>query len=306
MPRPCEVEEGLTRPIEAQLNGLEGVSRLESTTFDGGLSISIEANSALPVKDTIDRIRTALRSVSGLPKEASAPTVERERSWNRVMLVAIYGTEDMDRLQNIAADFRSDLLRTGKVSRITGGGLLTKEIVLEFSPAMLQARNIAAADIVAAVRAAGVNGRPAVNLNIMYTNSEDVLTISEAVDALITEASARYGDDITIEPMIRESDQIEERLGTLRNSGLVGLILVVLVLGVFLNFRLSSGWPSASPSPYYGTLLHGMAAGHHHQRDVSLRNDHGAGHTGGRRHRNRGEHLDSLENGGERPLTRRR
>ena len=60
------------------------------------------------------------------------------------------------------------------------------------------------------------------------------------------------------------------------------------------------------PLLLYGTLLHGMAAGHHHQRDVPLRNDHGAGHTGGRRHRNRREHLDSLENGGERPLTRRR
>ena len=311
-----EVEEDLTRPIEAQLNGLEGVSRLESTTFDGGLSISIEANSALPVKDTIDRIRTALRSVSGLPKEASAPTVERERSWNRVMLLAIYGTEDMDRLQTIAADFRSDLLRTGKVSRITGGGLLTKEIVLEFSPAMLQARNIAAADIAAAVRAGGmnaaagsvktgteelairsyaprqtaeavaripirvgndtlllgeicevreqwpedafyarVNGRPAVNLNIMYTNSEDVLTISEAVDALITEASARYGDDITIEPMIRESDQIKERLGTLRNSGLLGLLLVVLVLGVFLNFRLSIWVAFGIPFSFMGLFF---------------------------------------------------
>ena len=311
-----EVEESLTKPIEAQLNGLEGVSRLESSTFDGGLSISIEANPALPVKDTIDRIRTALRSISGLPKETSSPTVRRQRSWNRVMLVAIYGTEDMDRLQTIAADFRGSLLRTGKVSRINGGGLLTKEIVLEFSPAMLQARNIAAADIAAAVRAAGVNaaagsvktgteelairsyaprqtaeavaripirvgndtlllgeicevreqwpedafyarvnGRPAVHLNIMYTNSEDVLEISEAADILIAESSARYGDDITIEPMIRESDQIEERLGTLRNSGLMGLLLVVLVLGVFLNLRLSIWVAFGIPFSFLGLFF---------------------------------------------------
>ena len=311
-----EVEESLTKPIEAQLNGLEGVSRLESTTFDGGLSIFIEANPAIPVKGTIDRIRTTLRSISGLPKEASAPTVERERSWNRVMLLAIYGTEDMDRLQTIAADFRRDLLRTGKVSRITGGGLLTKEIVLDLSPAMLQARNIAVADIAAAVRAAGVNtaagsvktgtemlairsyaprqtveavaripirvgndtlllgeicavreqwpedafyarvnGKPAVSLNIMYTNSEDVLEISEAVDALITEASARYGDDITIEALIRESDQIKERLGTLRNSGLMGLLLVVLVLGVFLNLRLSIWVAFGIPFSFLGLFF---------------------------------------------------
>ena len=311
-----EVEGSLTRPIEAQLNGLEGVSSLESSTFDGGLSISIEANPALPVKDTIDRIRTTLRSITGLPKEASSPTVKRQRSWNRVMLLAIYGTEDMDRLQTIAADFRGSLLRTGKVSRIVGGGLLTKEIVLEFSPAMLQARNIAAADIVAAVRAAGVNaaagsvktgtetlairsyaphqtveaiaripirvgndtlllgeicevreqwpedafyarvnGKPAVNLSIMYTNSEDVLTISEAADALIAESSARYGDDITIEPMIRESDQIKERLGTLRNSGLMGLLLVVLVLGVFLNLRLSIWVAFGIPFSFLGLFF---------------------------------------------------
>ena len=102
---------------------------------------------------------------------------------------------------------------------------------------------------------ARVNGKPAVNLSIMYTNSEDVLTISEAADALIAESSARYGDDITIEAMIRESDQIKERLGTLRNSGLMGLLLVVLVLGVFLNLRLSIWVAFGIPFSFLGLFF---------------------------------------------------
>ena len=310
------VEENLTKPIEAKLNGLEGIESLQSTTYDGGLSIYIETNPSVSTKDTIDRIRTEVQSIRSLPKDASSPTVEQERSWNQVMLLVIYGPEDMERLQTVAANFRADLLRTGKVSRITGDGLVTKEIVLKFSPVMLQARKISAADIEAAVLAAEfntaagsvqtsaeqlqirsygsrrtaediakipirvqgetlligeicevseqwpenilldrVNGKPAVTMNIMYTNSQDVLVISDTVDALIAEASSRYGDDVTFEPIIRESDQIKERLGTLSSSGIVGLLLVILVLGLFLNLRLSIWVAFGIPFSFLGLFF---------------------------------------------------
>ena len=61
----------------------------------------------------------------------------------------------------------------------------------------------------------------------MYTNAEDVLAISDTVDEIIAEASLEYGDLVSFKPFIRDSEQIEGRLGTLSISGLLGLLLGV-------------------------------------------------------------------------------
>jgi multidrug efflux pump subunit AcrB len=99
------------------------------------------------------------------------------------------------------------------------------------------------------------NGKPSVGFDIMYSNSEDVIAISETVDKLIEEASKEYGDLVTFKPFIRDSDQIEERLGTLTTSGLFGLVLVVLILGIFLNLRLSFWVAFGIPFSFLGLFF---------------------------------------------------
>ena len=311
-----EIEDGLTIPLEEKLKGLEGVDRMVSTTGDGYLHIWMETSPGIPIEKTINRIRSAVGSVPDYPEEADLPIVAQEPSWNRVMLLFIYGPENLDVLQDASDDFRTRLLATGEVSRIDSWGMPEKEIRVNVSPALLREHGLSTDDIASAIlssnlnisagsvntgtenlairsygrqstaRAIGeipvpvgneqiplsrlctvsaewpeeavytrANGLPAVGFDIMYTNDEDVLTISETVDALIDEAGAEYGELISFKPFIRDSDQIEQRLGTLSLSGLFGLLLVVVILGIFLNLRLSLWVAFGIPFSFLGLFF---------------------------------------------------
>jgi len=100
-----------------------------------------------------------------------------------------------------------------------------------------------------------VNGRKAVGLHIMYNNNEDVIEIAETLDAKIEEYNSKYEGLVTFEPFIRDSDEIETRLGTLTKNGLIGLILVVIILGIFLNIRLSLWVSLGIPISFAGLLF---------------------------------------------------
>ncbi|MCG8453329.1 MAG: efflux RND transporter permease subunit [Spirochaetales bacterium] len=313
---PLEIEDGLTIPVEERLKGIDGIERTVTTTGEGYLNAWIEASPDVAIDKVVDRIRSSIETIPNYPEDARAPRVAQLDSWNRVMLLFIYGPEDMDVLQSVADDFRTDLIATGSVSQLQSWGVPGKEIRINTTPALLREYNLEIADIGAAIAASDMdvsageivtgqeilkirsysrkktvedlrsvpipvggrtiplgqlclveesrpeeavvtraNGQPAVGFNIMYTNTEDVLAISETVDALIAESEARYDGLVTFHPFIRDSDQIGERLGTLATSGLMGLILVVLVLGFFLNLRLSLWVAFGIPFSFLGLFF---------------------------------------------------
>ncbi len=100
-----------------------------------------------------------------------------------------------------------------------------------------------------------VNGKKAIGLNIMYSNSEDVMEIAEVVDTKLEEYNHKYKDLVVFEPFIRDVDEIETRLGTLLKNGLIGLLLVVIVLGIFLNVRLSLWVALGIPISFTGLIF---------------------------------------------------
>jgi multidrug efflux pump subunit AcrB len=83
------------------------------------------------------------------------------------------------------------------------------------------------------------NGRASVGVNVMYSNNEDVIEISGIVDDLAAQYEAKYPGLVEINTFIRDTDELEERLSLMTTNGLIGLILVLGLLGVFLNVRLS-------------------------------------------------------------------
>jgi multidrug efflux pump subunit AcrB len=87
-------------------------------------------------------------------------------------------------------------------------------------------------------------GRKSIGFNVMYNNNEDVVEIVELVDRKIEEFRAKY-PTVNFEPLIRDTDDLEERIALMTQNGLLGLLLVILTLTVFLNSRLAF-WVSLS------------------------------------------------------------
>jgi multidrug efflux pump subunit AcrB len=83
------------------------------------------------------------------------------------------------------------------------------------------------------------NGRPSVGVHVMYNNSQDVIEVTEIVDRLAAQYEERYAGLVNVNTFIKDTDELEQRLSLMTTNGLLGLILVLTLLGIFLNVRLS-------------------------------------------------------------------
>ncbi len=94
-----------------------------------------------------------------------------------------------------------------------------------------------------------------VGMNVMYNNNEDVVDIAKLLDSKLEEYNARYAGLVSFEPLIRDVDELNERLGTLTTNGLIGLAMVLFVLGFFLNLRLSFWVAMGIPISFMGLFF---------------------------------------------------
>lgn len=98
------------------------------------------------------------------------------------------------------------------------------------------------------------NGSPSLILNVDQTEGEDILAIRERIQQLVdqfndenTTLRASILDDRTV-PLV-------QRLDLLVRNGLIGLILVVIALGFFLNLRISWWVALAIPFSFAGMFI---------------------------------------------------
>lgn len=99
------------------------------------------------------------------------------------------------------------------------------------------------------------NGRRSVAFNVMYNNNEDVIEIVDFVDQKIEEYEQKYAGLVTFDTFIKETDQLEERIQLLSENGLIGLLMVLVLLGLFLNTRLSFWVALGIPISFLGMFF---------------------------------------------------
>lgn len=83
------------------------------------------------------------------------------------------------------------------------------------------------------------NGRPSVNITVTKTSDGSTTDIAELVKATVAELKREFPANIGIGVFSDLSVYIETRLNTVKSSGAVGLVLVLLSLYLFLNFRVA-------------------------------------------------------------------
>lgn len=83
------------------------------------------------------------------------------------------------------------------------------------------------------------NGKRSVGFNVMYNNNEDVVEIVKITEDLAKQYEVKYGGLVNFKTFIKETDDLEERIDLMTQNGIIGLVLVLVLLGIFLNSRLS-------------------------------------------------------------------
>jgi multidrug efflux pump subunit AcrB len=82
---------------------------------------------------------------------------------------------------------------------------------------------------------ATLNGEPAVLVQIMSTDTMQIVKLSDSVRAWMTERQKTLPDGVSLSVWIDDADAYKSRMNTISNSAILGLILVFMVL--FLSLR---------------------------------------------------------------------
>ena len=99
------------------------------------------------------------------------------------------------------------------------------------------------------------NGKPCVLLEFYKIDGEDSIAISDAVQDYVAKAAPSLPAGLHMSPCFDESEFIRSQIGMLMENGIMGLLLVLAILWLFLDARLSFWVAMGIPTALGGSLI---------------------------------------------------
>ena len=99
------------------------------------------------------------------------------------------------------------------------------------------------------------NGKPAAMINVFRVGDQTPLEIAAAVKEHVSELKRRLPKGLDVATWVDRSEMYEERIDLLLDNAWIGLLLVLLILGLFLQARLAFWVTLGIPASFAGSLL---------------------------------------------------
>ena len=108
---PEEIERGVTRRIEREIEDVEDVDEVRARVFEGVTLIQVEMEEGADRDRVLEALRAELDKVKpDLPDGAEEPELAEARPFIPAIAVVVHGTTDERRLREVVDDIRDDLL----------------------------------------------------------------------------------------------------------------------------------------------------------------------------------------------------
>ncbi|GAA5524536.1 cobalt-zinc-cadmium resistance protein CzcA [Microbulbifer aestuariivivens] len=99
------------------------------------------------------------------------------------------------------------------------------------------------------------NGQPAMGIDVFRVGRQTPMSVSEATREVLAEVRPTLPDGVEISIRDDDSEIFRERLSLLLKNGFIGLLLVFVLLGAFLELRLAFWVTLGIPTSFLGALL---------------------------------------------------
>ncbi|MFK7983936.1 MAG: efflux RND transporter permease subunit [Saprospiraceae bacterium] len=99
-----------------------------------------------------------------------------------------------------------------------------------------------------------INGETAIRVTVKYTKNEDIVHVAENTKAYMADFAAK-NPGVTATMLADDSQVISKRIDLLIENGLVGFLLVIILLAMFLNWRLAFWVALAIPISFAGMFI---------------------------------------------------
>ncbi len=182
---PSEVEEGITIKIEDNLEGIEGIERVTSTSQDNKASIEVELTEEAEADKMLVEVKNAVDKITNFPSGVEPASVEKRDPQDITVSFGIM-TEDMPltAIKDIAKQIEDDFLAQPGLSQVVIQGVPDEEIEIRLRENDLRRYNLTFQQVSAAVGAANLE-----TFGGTLENAEQVINIK-------TDNKGYYANDL--------------------------------------------------------------------------------------------------------------
>ena len=134
---PEDIEESICVKVEEQVQGINGLKRITSSSNEGYGSINIEVENGYDIDEIKDEVKSQVDAITSFPDDAEKPTIRSFDGQPEVITIAVHGHVDEASLLNIAEKVRDEVSELPNITQ-TRLGKKPREISIEISENTLQ------------------------------------------------------------------------------------------------------------------------------------------------------------------------
>lgn len=156
---PIDIENFITRPIEQELKGMQGVKKVSSASYQDVSLIVVEFNTNVPVKDALQDTKDRVdKSLSELPNDLERDPMVKDIDFSEfpIMNVNLSGDFSMKDLKKYAELLQDEFESLNEVSEANIRGIDEREIQINVDPYKLEAHGMTFEDISLAIRSENI------------------------------------------------------------------------------------------------------------------------------------------------------
>ncbi|NND70299.1 MAG: MMPL family transporter [Rhodothermales bacterium] len=147
---PDDIESLLTQPIEQEVQSVNGIKEIRSSSTEGVSTIIIEFDPDVSIDDALQKTRERVDLAKpDLPSDAEEPIIsEIDFADFPVLVVNLAANYSLTRLKEVADDLKDELESISSVLEVDLIGALEREVQINVNLAALQGYNLTFSDIV--------------------------------------------------------------------------------------------------------------------------------------------------------------
>jgi len=134
---PEDIEESICVKVEEQVQGINGLKRITSSSNEGYGSINIEVENGYDIDEVKDEVKAQVDAITSFPDDAEKATIKSFDGQPEVITIAVHGYVDEVSLLNIAEKVRDEVSDLPNITQ-TRLGKKPREISIEVSEKTLQ------------------------------------------------------------------------------------------------------------------------------------------------------------------------
>ena len=120
---PAEVEQGILRPVEEAIRGVDGIREITSEAREGRGSVSIELVASTDRMKAFQDVDQAVSRIRTFPDDIDEPDVRLQSRQREVIEIGLYGPVDIWTLRKLAEQARDQLLAHEDITQVELGNV---------------------------------------------------------------------------------------------------------------------------------------------------------------------------------------